>query len=68
MEQDALLLITWIKFEHIDCVTEVYVFGRGEYGRLGLGDSSSSSKLRPCKLPGLEGHKIVQASCGGPSS
>ena len=44
---------------------EVFLWGRGEYGRLGLGDHSASSKLRACKVPGLEGHKVVQASCGG---
>ena len=45
---------------------EVYVFGRGEYGRLGLSDKSGSSKLRPTKIwiP-LDGIKIVQVSCGG---
>jgi len=44
---------------------EVYIFGRGEYGRLGLGDSSASSKLRATHVRGLEGHRVVQASCGG---
>ena len=44
---------------------ELFIWGRGEYGRLGLGDSSSSSKLRATKVAGLEGHKVVQASCGG---
>lgn len=29
---------------------EVYVWGRGEYGRLGLGDKVGSSKLRPTKV------------------
>lgn len=29
---------------------EVYVWGRGEYGRLGLGDRTGSSKLRPQKV------------------
>jgi len=44
----------------------VYVWGRGEYGRLGLGDKSGSSRLRPQKLKGLlEGHKVVEATCGG---
>ncbi len=39
---------------------EVYVWGRGEYGRLGLGDRSGSSKLRPHKVRGLESHVVVQ--------
>jgi hypothetical protein len=44
---------------------EVYVWGRGEYGRLGLGDKTGSSKLRPVKVKAMEGHKVVQACCGG---
>lgn len=44
---------------------EVWVWGRGEYGRLGLGDKSGSSKLRPHKVKALEGHRVVEASCGG---
>ena len=47
---------------------EVYIWGRGEYGRLGIGDRSGSSKLRPQKVRGLEAHKIVQVRlsvCGG---
>ncbi|KAI7841414.1 hypothetical protein COHA_004809 [Chlorella ohadii] len=44
---------------------EVYVWGRGEYGRLGLGDRTGSSKLRPQKVKALEGHRVVQGSCGG---
>ena len=44
---------------------EVYVWGRGEYGRLGLGDKAGASKLRPTKVEGLEGHRVVEASCGG---
>lgn len=44
---------------------EVYMFGRGEYGRLGMGDKSGSSKLRPTKIRALEGVKMVQLSCGG---
>jgi alpha-tubulin suppressor-like RCC1 family protein len=31
---------------------DVYAWGRGEYGRLGLGDRSGSSKLRPQKVGG----------------
>lgn len=41
------------------------MWGRGEYGRLGLGDGSGSSRLRATRVPGLEGHCIVQAACGG---
>lgn len=44
---------------------EVFVFGRGEYGRLGLGDRSGTSKLRPQKVRALEGHRVVEGSCGG---
>ncbi|KAL6774315.1 hypothetical protein ACKKBG_A24525 [Auxenochlorella protothecoides x Auxenochlorella symbiontica] len=45
---------------------EVYVWGRGEYGRLGVGDRSGTSRLRPTLLTqGLEGRRVVQASCGG---
>ncbi|GAB4819656.1 hypothetical protein N2152v2_006702 [Parachlorella kessleri] len=44
---------------------EVYVWGRGEYGRLGLGDRAGSSKLRPVKVKALEGHRVVGGSCGG---
>lgn len=45
--------------------TEVYVWGRGEYGRLGLGDRTGSSKLRPQKVAALDGHRVVEGSCGG---
>ncbi len=41
---------------------QVYVWGRGEYGRLGVGDRTGSSKLRPHKVVGLEGHLVVQVS------
>lgn len=41
-------------------ITEVYVWGRGEYGRLGLGDKGGSSRLRPCKVKAIEGHRVVQ--------
>jgi Regulator of chromosome condensation (RCC1) repeat len=44
---------------------EVYTWGRGEYGRLGLGDKTASSRLRPTRVKALDGHIIVQASCGG---
>ncbi len=44
---------------------EVFAWGRGEYGRLGLGDKSGASKLRPTKVEGLDGHCVVEASCGG---
>ncbi len=44
---------------------EVWVWGRGEYGRLGLGDRSGSSKLRPQKVRGLEAHVVVQVRGAG---
>lgn len=44
---------------------EVYTWGRGEYGRLGSGDHSGSSKLRPHRVKGLEQHRVVQAAAGG---
>ena len=46
-------------------LAEVYVWGRGEYGRLGLGDRTGSSKLRPQKVAALEGVRVVEGSCGG---
>jgi hypothetical protein len=40
----------------------VYVWGRGEYGRLGLGDRSGSSKLRATKVTFKEPDlRVVQA-------
>lgn len=44
---------------------ELFIWGRGEYGRLGLGDKSGASRLRPQKLKSLEGHCIIQAAAGG---
>lgn len=38
---------------------QIYVWGRGEYGRLGVGDRTGSSKLRPHEVRGLEAHTIV---------
>ncbi|GMH20674.1 hypothetical protein Nepgr_022515 [Nepenthes gracilis] len=46
---------------------EVYGWGRGEHGRLGLGDDKSS-KMEPQKLQLLAGEDIVQVSCGGTHS
>lgn len=43
----------------------MYVWGRGEYGRLGIGDRTGSSKLRPHKVAGLESHTIIQVRRGG---
>lgn len=40
---------------------EVFVWGRGEYGRLGLGDRSGSSRLRATLVKAMEGHSVVQA-------
>eukprot|EP00887_Chlorella_sp_A99_P001925 scaffold18.g1925.t1 len=47
---------------------EVYVWGRGEYGRLGIGDRSGRSLLRPQKVRALEGHRVVEGACGGSHS
>jgi alpha-tubulin suppressor-like RCC1 family protein len=38
---------------------ECLMFGRGEYGRLGLGDKAGSSRLRPTKIWALEGTRVV---------
>lgn len=46
-------------------VAAVYVWGRGEYGRLGLGDKTGSSKLRPRLVESIQHEKVVQAVCGG---
>ncbi|RLN71142.1 hypothetical protein BBJ28_00000201 [Nothophytophthora sp. Chile5] len=40
-----------------------YSFGRGEYGRLGLGDSKS--RTRPHLVKALAGKTVIQAACGG---
>ncbi|KAF6250550.1 hypothetical protein COO60DRAFT_1465227 [Scenedesmus sp. NREL 46B-D3] len=47
---------------------QIYVWGRGEYGRLGIADRTGSSKLRPHKVRGLEGHSVVQVAAGGTHS
>ncbi len=48
------------------CISGVLLtFGRGGYGRLGLGDSSSSFMATvPTEVPELVGHHIVYAACG----
>ncbi|GAB9464342.1 hypothetical protein Gpo141_00001774 [Globisporangium polare] len=40
-----------------------YSFGRGEYGRLGLGDTRS--RYRPHQVEALKDKIVVQAACGG---
>lgn len=40
-----------------------YSFGRGEYGRLGLGDTRS--RYKPQQVEALKGEVVVQAACGG---
>ncbi|MEW5298972.1 MAG: hypothetical protein WDW36_002037 [Sanguina aurantia] len=47
---------------------ELWVWGRGEYGRLGLSDRTGSSKLRPQRVMGLAHHKVVQVVLGGTHS
>lgn len=42
------------------------MWGRGEYGRLGLGDKGGSSRLRPCKVKAIEGHTVVQVCTFNP--
>lgn len=42
---------------------ECFAFGRGEYGRLGLGDTRS--RYRPHFVEALQGKTIIQAACGG---
>lgn len=44
----------------------VFAFGRGEYGRLGLGHSSSVTV--PKQIAALNGAGIIQVSCGGTHS
>lgn len=39
-----------------------YAFGRGEYGRLGFGDSRN--RVRPVKIEALKNEIIVQTACG----
>lgn len=43
----------------------MYVWGRGEYGRLGLGDKTGSSRLRPRLVESIQHERVVQAVCGG---
>ncbi|CAG9462728.1 unnamed protein product [Pedinophyceae sp. YPF-701] len=47
---------------------ELMVWGRGEYGRLGIGDRAGSTKLRPVAVEALQGHVVVQAALGGSHS
>uniref|UniRef100_K3W6X4 RCC1-like domain-containing protein n=1 Tax=Globisporangium ultimum (strain ATCC 200006 / CBS 805.95 / DAOM BR144) TaxID=431595 RepID=K3W6X4_GLOUD len=42
---------------------DCYSFGRGEYGRLGLGDTRS--RYKPQKVEALKDKVVVQAACGG---
>ncbi|CAG9815802.1 unnamed protein product [Phaedon cochleariae] len=41
---------------------ELYTWGLGEYGRLGLGDNVT--QLKPKLVKALVGHRIVQVACG----
>ena len=43
----------------------MFVWGRGEHGRLGLGDERGASKLLPTKLELPDGERVKQVSCGG---
>lgn len=52
--------------QRVICGAEAWTWGRGEYGRLGLGDRHGGSKLRPALVGGaLQGARVVQAACGG---
>jgi hypothetical protein len=45
----------------ISTLGEVFVWGRGEYGRLGLGDKTGSSKPRPQKVGRISVRDVRQA-------
>ena len=42
--------------------TEVWAWGRGRYGQLGLGDSLDS--LQPCKIKALSDKRVVKLAAG----
>lgn len=53
---------------HSMCITtegELYIWGRGEYGRLGLGESLDMSILLPRKMHTMAGVRVEMLSCGG---
>jgi alpha-tubulin suppressor-like RCC1 family protein len=39
---------------------EVFTWGRGEYGRLGLNDPKGTAHVRPKRVAGLQGHRVIQ--------
>lgn len=46
---------------------QLYMWGRGEHGRLGLG-TDNKDKLQPVRVEPLAGEHIVHVSCGGSHS
>ena len=42
--------------------TEVWAWGRGRYGQLGLGDSLDS--LQPCKIKALSDKRVIKLAAG----
>lgn len=39
---------------------QLFTWGRGEYGRLGLNDPKGKSQVRPRRVPGMQGQRVIQ--------